>query len=698
MKTLIGVVTWTKLDKNEERIAWISPLVDVTGSRWEEVVDATQEFPARGILFWPRATTAVKGALIHFRAKENSFPKEGGDDYMVVDPLPAFEAVDLRGFGTCEQVRVALSGGIPIPGLPNSRMLVWCKDNLVVGPVALVTGAGGLTSLEKGNRARISCFQFKEGDIRRIEYEGVERSVVAKQTLGPPHSYVDWDDDEHAIKRAIQYAVTKSSRGSIDFPKQLIEEATENLTKNGSTADLRLELYRLERSRSLAAVAKTVTSISEEIVASLLRHPSVIKEIAQLKVSERDKARSETEAALGTERQELALLKEKRSATESALSVAKKSLDETEALVREQTRDIEAKIQKRIVEVLREAPSLLADVALLKPFLGTGATSEVPVEVSVAPWRVGANKISNAKELRARIIPAFKGASVPSTAYQPIHAALASGLLPVVGGSRALEALRAYAHVVTGGRIIVVQATSALADVQDIFGRVAERRFVPHAAGLIDIVRAARKSTGCYLVVLDGINRGATESYLLPLLAAALGRRGAISLFHPSAVERGDPYFSEARMEWPKTLLLAATVIEGPTTLPVAPDIWADGVLIQTDLSEAVVASPSGLAGDAFEIDPSNSLLCAEPCFEDSDWIHELFPSLQHVTGRFEGGLRTVVSDPKTRYENITKCAVVPFLASIADEDARDTRTKAAEKAVGSSLQDLVATARRRVS
>lgn len=222
MKTLIGVVTWTKLDKNEERIAWISPLVEVTGSCWEEVVDPAQEFPARGILFWPRATTAVKGALIHFRAKENSFPKEGGEDYMVVDPLPAFEAVDLRAVGTCEQVRIALSRGIQIPGLPNSRMLVWCRDNLVVGPVALVTGPNGFTSLEKGNRARISCFQIKDGDIRRIEYEGIEHSVVAKPTLGPPHSYVDWDEDEQAIKRAIQYAVTKSSRGSIDFPKQLI--------------------------------------------------------------------------------------------------------------------------------------------------------------------------------------------------------------------------------------------------------------------------------------------------------------------------------------------------------------------------------------------------------------------------------------------------------------------------------------------
>ena len=125
--------------------------------------------------------------------------------------------------------------------------------------------------------------------------------------------------------------------------------------------------------------------------------------------------------------------------------------------------------------------------------------------------------------LRARLqIASFKGRGLPPAAYQPLHAAFASGLLPVVAGSRAIDALYAYAQVATAGRSVTVQATTSVADVQDLFGRVAERRFIPHPAGLIDIVRAARKSEGLFLVILDGINRGATESFLLPLMRAAV--------------------------------------------------------------------------------------------------------------------------------------------------------------------------------
>lgn len=295
------------------------------------------------------------------------------------------------------------------------------------------------------------------------------------------------------------------------------------------------------------------------------------------------------------------------------------------------------------------------------------------------------------------MIAAFKGAGLPTAAYQPLHAAFASGLLPVVAGSRAIDALHAYAHVATGGRSLLIQANSALADVQDIFGRVAQRRYVPHPAGLIDIVRAARKSDGLFLVMLDGINRGATESFLLPLMRTAVRHSGAIALFHPSAVEPGDPYRMERRIEWPRHLLLAATLVEGPTTLPVAPDVWNDSVLIQMDL-EGARGLPSGSAGDPSELDPSGPLFAAPPSAEHCEWIQEVVPSVRSVAERYEGGLRTVSNEATAIQQNVVKGVIVPFLASIEDEAARAVEAKAAEKAFGKSLGPWISLARRRVS
>ena len=109
--TLIGVVTGTKLDKHEERIAWLLPLVDATGNSWKEITDPEEEFPERGYVFWPHATVAEKGHFF-FHAKENPHPKEGGDEYTAVDARPVFEVLDLRASGTPEQVREALSSGV----------------------------------------------------------------------------------------------------------------------------------------------------------------------------------------------------------------------------------------------------------------------------------------------------------------------------------------------------------------------------------------------------------------------------------------------------------------------------------------------------------------------------------------------------------------------------------------------------------
>jgi hypothetical protein len=162
-------------------------------------------------------------------------------------------------------------------------------------------------------------------------------------------------------------------------------------------------------------------------------------------------------------------------------------------------------------------------------------------------------------------------------------------------------------------------------------------------------------------------------------------------------VEPSDPYRSEARFEWPKNLLLAATVIEGPTTLPVAPDLWSDSVLIQTDL-EGADSLPTGLSGDPSEIDPSSSLFGSQASFESSEWMQDVVPSAQAITGRFEGGLRTFSNDSAALQQSIAKCILVPFLASIEDEEQRRTQIKAVEKAASTPVEAWVLSARRRVS
>jgi hypothetical protein len=137
MKTLIGVITGTKRDKNEAQIAWIRPLATETHDSWEAVASPESEFPTRGSIFWPRAVGARENALIRFHAKENDIKNGGPDEYMAVDSQMAFEVIDLRAVGDCEQVRLALTYGIELPYLASPKYLIRCADDLVVGPITL---------------------------------------------------------------------------------------------------------------------------------------------------------------------------------------------------------------------------------------------------------------------------------------------------------------------------------------------------------------------------------------------------------------------------------------------------------------------------------------------------------------------------------------------------------------------------------
>jgi hypothetical protein len=708
VQTLLGVVTGTKPDKWGEPVAWVRPLIDT--ANWREA--DPKEFPKRGYLFWPQANDAVRDGLVFVRARENTVRlPEIKDDFMVAEPHPALEVLDLRQIGSPEQVRVALSAGIRLPASPLARMFIWCGENTVVGPVGLVVGPSG-TTLEKNNRHRIACFHLKQGEVRPVSYDGLTRHVVTKNNLGSPDGFVDWDDDKQVVRRALEFAVesAKKSGATFERTKQLVEEAAEELTKNGSPADLQLDLYRLERARPLIKQIQHSDGIATEVVNALRKHPAVVKEFEELKSKEREGARAEAEAALKSEREELSRLKKESAAADAALTEATKSAKDVEAEAIRRGSEIEEQVRARMAEVVSSAPALLAQVSLLRPFLGGGATSvrEARSAAAYPLWKVGKTPLSAIKDLRARILPVMKALGIPPQTWQRVHSAFAARLLPLLAGPRSLDALRAYAQVATGGRMVVVQVTTALTEESDIFGRVdsARRSFVPHPAGLIDVVSAARQSDGLMLVVLDGANRGATESYLLPLARAALRQSTPIALFHPSAVAASDPYRAQARIEWPGNLLLAATLVEGPTTLPVASDLWADSVLIQTDAEGVSAPSlPAQVPADFSEIDPKSSLIAPGNADDapPNDWIEDIvkLSSACEVARRFERAFRTIQNDPSALQREVVNAVLVPFLASIQDDEERAAVTAEAKKALGPKgavgLPEAVALARRKI-
>ena len=695
VRTLIGVITGTRRDKYEDQIAWIRPLAEATNDSWEAVLAAESEFPSRGSIFWPRAAGAKEHALVRFHAKQNDVKNGGPDEYMAVDSQLAYEVLDLRGLGDCEQVRLALTHGIDLSHLVSPKYLIRCGGDLVVGPVTLVTENTGKVVLEKNNRARIACYQLRDDAFLGITFDDETRTILAGSLPPTPYSYVDWDDDKLVMRRAIEAAARLKGNGT-NLPRQVIEDATVQLTQYGADASARLELYRLNRAKQLAADTQQVISLAEEIFTGLRNHPSVVQEVQRFYEGQRGEIRSKIESEYATEQAAVTKLRKERQETEEALVSAKRQLEETEARHKEQVSGIEAALVGRIDQVLGNVPTLLADVTLLRPFLEGRSSQPQPRCTWTPDWPIANVKISEIKELRSRMIPALRALGVATTSYQPIHAAFASGFVPVVSGARALEALEAYAHVMCGGRHLVVEVTSAIADVQDLFGKPEHGTFVPHPAGLLDVIRAARVHEGPFLVVLDGINRGPTESYLLPLLRLVRNHKTSIPLFHPQAIDPSDPYQSEARLQWPTNLFLAATVIEGPTTLPVAPDVWKDSVLTIADADGEFTERTE--LGDSSEVDGLSGLLDVAPARDQLEWMSEELPRLHGSAKRLAGALAALISDQSAQQSAVIKSIVVPYLASITSDDERAEEVTRLEKTLDHELGEWVNLARRSIA
>lgn len=586
---VLGVVDWTGLDKSGQAIAGVSPLFEVTPSGWRPI-DAAKEFPTNGLVFWFRAE-AAKGELIFFRSEENP----GGKDYefKVAEHHVAIEVRDFRKLGPPETVRKALTAGLKWPDPATGRALLWCADDLVVGPLRLVATETGLLTFEHPQKHEIPCYARREIEIGEVPFNPAMRFVLAEDRPLVASSYVDWDSDKLVARRAITWAADRSKQvgNGVELTRNQIREAAAYLTDSGDSAKLRLEQYRLQRTLGMFAEIQTADEAGMSAIEALQNYPSIARGLESLREEVKVSTAAEVRQTLRIEQEALASAKLEREQLQREVIAAQARIESVREQMELEIQEIDMEVQKRVSEILRKPAALLAEVAVLRTVFGDAAppVNQVVADQSIpnhssVEWPTVSDSITDYREFRSALVKSGAAAGVPVTALLRIHAAFNSGAFPFLAGPQAMKALEAYARTACGGRIFRVHISPNFFEASDVFGKldIGSRHFLPHAAGLIDILGAARSSEGLALVVLEGANRAPIESYLLPLLESVTGDR-YLRLFHQSTVSHEDPYRNMRDVQWPSNLLLSATVVEGATTLPISLEVWSRGVLIETD-------------------------------------------------------------------------------------------------------------------
>lgn len=565
---VLGVVQWTNRDKRGSPIAGVRPLIEIQKGEWRPI-DAAEEFPSQGQVFWPNAQSAAEDSMIIFTPEPNAGQK---DEFRVVDPKPAHEVLDLRRYGTATEVRAGLVDGLRLLGpIGTIRTMVWCKHDMLVGPVELNRTAPGILKLTGGNLARVPSFTGDNTHLRSVVVDKATRWLRVED--GPPSGYVDWDDDATVLRRALDAAVRVARQSGHDTgqTKKQIEEAAKALAIQGIGPDAELDRYRVERALALLRNTDAVRRSAGEFVEILREHPAIKASLEALSEKVRAdvelSARAELELRLVRERAALkgateahARAQSQLESKEQELQRANDQLVEVQGRVAIVAKEAEAALETRILAALARPMDLFAEVSVLRPLLGAGgsrlASSSVSTTSTKLDWSRGHGEdIRDKASLRRMLTSAARARGIDPSLMLQVHAATVAHLMPVALGSGALAALSAYAHGACGGRLLIIHVSPSAIQPHD---------FDEHpGGGLVAATTAARDIDGVSLVILEGANRSPLEASVVPLLELA---------------DIGLAPLSSAR-----GLRLAASLVAGATTVPVTPQLWSHATAIYSE-------------------------------------------------------------------------------------------------------------------
>jgi hypothetical protein len=700
------------LVSSEDRKRWARDLSDLSARK--------EEFPNGGFVSWLHPEeAAAEGTLWQFEITEQPTYFDHPDDpkrdqFMVLQrsARPVYEVLDVDRLGGEPAGRELLTvHGMRFPkGAPAACFVRAEKCLWSVPPLRFVKKAcpGNLWIIDlSASSGVIRWVKWEEAvEPTEFEYHGT-RLVLPPDTspVGTAHKR-DWSQDEVVLARVFR-TLRKVDRHHLE-PLEPAERAVARLAQllsepEPAVQDIDFEAARVRRARTFLEQLKGVQELARAASVAIENGP-VAEEIARRKEDildeERSAARAKVETELADERSKLQELSEQVAKQEGILGELKRAIEVTRAEHEAQVGRLEEDLARRVREAVEKPEELLGSVALIRAITaGAGKKEHVrhpqgprPVTGGVPP--AGA-ECTSAAEVFSRLQKAFLRRDIPRVLARSLHASFLAGAVPLLAGSRAQEALSAYASCVTAGRFCWVPVSAAWLDPTDFLGRVEpdSGRFLPHACGLLDVLLEARADDRLHLVVLDGVNRAAVESYLIPLLEchadAGTSRGRSYPLVGSNGCTADIDLPPDGRLPWPPNVLLAGTLALGSTSLPLPRDLWGHATL---HLCDAVDPGPeleafadlhpderlSGRGEEclSFVRGPTWAGWQSEcrgrtltPCVQL--WAklareNDLPRSVRDVALRFFAASRTLADDPAATADTLAHC-LLPLIARDAD-------------------------------
>lgn len=587
--------------------AWVIPLFEVQ-EQWRACTDVLREFPTRGQVYWwcgDRRRKPEPGQIFVLSIEPNNRPGKPDDFVVGGDRGGVPEALDLRTLGSPARIRRSLErevGPHVRSGAEQSTHLL--ADGALLGNVSLErTESGRLILGRRTELASVPLFEVPHGLHEHTDGLGRRRYLVEERALRLVGE-LDWRPDAKVILQLLsdatawrefaeRFVIAREHGGPTRAFKQGLMAAVERLPKGDVIAQQRAE-------RALDAVSSPhdPDELALELWQELRKLPEVVSLLEQARSEAREeliRMRSDLLQKRDHLLAEIKALEAKEKKARKQLKAQAKAVEELEKGWARKQEEVLARVRLRLqdeVSALGDAlaiSQLLPDRQLSRmvsaPDQSSGETPPEIGEESTAagaplPWDVGREEGATITS-RAAITGHLWGRSALKRIQQWTLAAWLAGRCPVLSGSAAAEFLMDVGHAFFGGRVLVVPVTPTVLEPSDLLIRTHPESQNARPTAILSALSWALANPDKYvLLVLDGVNRSATEAYLLPLLRCVANPRFSLQLPQPTSQLVGRQAHS---VQWAPNLLVAGTLAEGPTTLAVSTDLWRYAALVDLD-------------------------------------------------------------------------------------------------------------------
>jgi hypothetical protein len=459
--------------------------------------------------------------------------------------------------------------GQDIGYVPASSILVKLSDGVVIGPLRCValdaTDRFGFRCPPDSLNEPVGLWEDAQvlKPVSFLDQEGAAREFTTFMSVPQPGDYYDCAPLDHAVR-----AILKTLRGNENLQHDLTNRTIVSLARD--VADLtpapktKRRVQRVISALEQHALAQTSLDAFRE---HIRQDPAINQELTGL----RDQVRAETRDQLLREQKALSGsvkdLKAQRDSLTRSLTTLQTQVRSAEADVISTIDRVAEGIRDRLAKLRVDPSSLLAEVAVLRPFLLGSSTHPIPdsgaqpqpkADSDFNPSATSAavtsldTQVALLTTLEQNLVAAgLAGGSSKRLGREVLASALA-GQLTVFVGSVANELAQAAAAAFSGDSVFVYRVPVGLLDGEHVADRF--RRALD----------ASRDRGAPVTLILEGMNRSAFEAYGESIQSHVVAHQ-----LRPGVNANG--------------VIIFGTAYRGPSALPIAASLCELGPTLDTD-------------------------------------------------------------------------------------------------------------------